>query len=131
MKTRIATLWATLCLFGAFGDGISPEIAEDAARGWINLRESLGEAITAEPESVLSYDAKDGKGKYYVVNLQGGGFVVTSGDTELEPILAYSKEGVWNTNAAENPLMAMLNIDVAAVMEAVSTSPSIFASPRL
>ncbi len=115
MKIRIAAIWTTLCLFGAFGDGISPEIAEDAARGWINLRESLGEAITAEPESVLSYDAKDGKGKYYVVNLQGGGFVVTSGDTELEPILAYSKESVWNTNAAENPLMVMLNIDVAAM----------------
>ena len=122
MKIRIAAIWTTLCLFGAFGDGISPEIAEDAARGWINLRESLGEAITAEPESVLSYDAKDGKGKYYVVNLQGGGFVVTSGDTEIEPILAYSKEGVWNTNAAENPLMAMLEIDVAAATAANTTT---------
>ncbi len=114
-KSVFAVSMSAIWLSLAMGEEISSNVAKDAARGWINLRESLGEAITAEPESVLSYDAKDGKGKYYVVNLQGGGFVVTSGDTELEPILAYSKEGVWNTNAAENPLMVMLNIDVAAM----------------
>ena len=108
----MSALWLSL----AMGEEVSSDVAEDAARGWINLREALGEEITAEPESVLTYDAKDGKGKYYVVNLKGGGFVVTSGDTEIEPILAYSKEGTWNTSAAENPLMVMLNIDVAAMM---------------
>ena len=122
MKTRITAALAALWFSGALGDGISPEIAEDAARGWINLREALGEEITAEPESVLTYDAKDGKGKYYVVNLQGGGFVVTSGDTEIEPILAYSKDSTWNTNAAQNPIMVMLNIDVAAMTAELSSA---------
>ena len=111
-----------LLAYCAPGEEVSSDAAEDAARGWINLREALGEAITAEPDSVLTYDAKDGKGKYYVVNLKGGGFVVTSGDTAMEPILAYSKEGVWNTNAAENPLMAMLEIDVAAMMAELSSA---------
>ena len=122
MKTRITAALAALWFSGAFGDSISPDIAEEAARGWINLREALGEEITAEPESVLTYDAKDGKGKYYVVNLKGGGFVVTSGDTEIEPILAYSKESVWNTNAAQNPLMVMLNLDVAAMTAELSSA---------
>ena len=122
LKAAITISMSALWLSLAMGEEVSSAVAEDAARGWINLREALGEEITAEPESVLSYDAKDGKGKYYVVNLQGGGFVVTSGDTEIEPILAYSKDSTWNTNAAENPLMVMLNIDVAAVMEAASTS---------
>ncbi len=117
LAVSMSALWLSLAL----GEEISSDVAEDAARGWINLREALGEEITAEPESVLTYDAKDGKGKYYVVNLQGGGFVVTSGDTEIEPILAYSKDSTWNTNATQNPLMVMLNIDVAA-MEAASTS---------
>ena len=121
-KSVFAVSMSAIWLSLAMGEEISSNVAKDAARGWINLRESLGEAITAEPESVLSYDAKDGKGKYYVVNLQGGGFVVTSGDTELEPILAYSKEGVWNTNAAENPLMVMLEIDVAAATAANTTT---------
>ncbi len=122
IKAAIAISMSALWLSLAIGEEVSSDVAEDAARGWINLREALGEEITAEPESVLTYDAKDGKGKYYVVNLQGGGFVVTSGDTEIEPILAYSKDSTWNTNATQNPLMVMLNFDVAAVMEAASTS---------
>ena len=122
MKKTLLTAITTLLAFGVSAEKVSSDIAEDAARGWINLREALGEEITAEPESVLTYDAKDGKGKYYVVNLQGGGFVVTSGDTEIEPILAYSKDSTWNTNAAENPLMVMLNIDVAAATAAQAST---------
>lgn len=124
IKSRMAVALFALLTFCASADEVSSDVAEDAARGWINLREALGEEITAEPESVISYDAKDGKGKYYVVNLQGGGFVVTSGDTEIEPILAYSKDSTWNTNATQNPLMVMLNIDVAAMEEASTSSAS-------
>ena len=122
VKAAIAISMSALWLSLAMGEEVSSDVAKDAARGWINLREALGEEITAEPESVLSYDAKDGKGKYYVVNLQGGGFVVTSGDTEIEPILAYSKDSTWNTNAAQNPLMVMLNLDVAAMTAELSSA---------
>ena len=122
VKAVLAVSMSALWLSLAMGEEVSSDVAEDAARGWINLREALGEEITAEPESVLTYDAKDGKGKYYVVNLQGGGFVVTSGDTEIEPILAYSKDSTWNTNATQNPLMVMLNIDVAAMMVELSST---------
>ena len=102
---------------------VTGEEAMNAVAGWVNVKEALGAAFTAQPTTnVLAYTAKDGKGKYYVVNLDGGGFVVTSGDTAMEPILAYSKEGVWNTNAAENPLMAMLNIDVAAATAQTTAS---------
>ena len=118
LAVSMSALWLSL----AMGEEVSSDVAEDAARGWINLREALGEEITAEPESVLTYDAKDGKGKYYVVNLQGGGFVVTSGDTEIEPILAYSKDSTWNTNATQNPLMVMLNIDVATMTAELSSA---------
>ena len=123
-KTALAVAMSVLWLLSAMGEEVSSDVAEDAARGWINLREALGEEIAAEPESVLSYDAKDGKGKYYVVNLKGGGFVVTSGDTGLEPILAYSKDSTWNTDVARNPLMAMLNIDVAAMTAGLSSTNS-------
>ena len=96
---------------------VTGEEAMSAVAGWVNVKEALGAEFSAQATTnVLAYTAKDGKGNYYVVNLEGGGFVVTSGDTAMEPILAYSKEGVWNTNAAENPLMAMLEIDVAAMM---------------
>ena len=122
MKKALLAAITVLLALGVSAEEVSSDVAEDAARGWINLREALGEEITAEPESVLTYDAKDGKGKYYVVNLKGGGFVVTSGDTEIEPILAYSKDSTWNTNATQNPLMVMLNIDVAAMMAECSAN---------
>ncbi|MBP5510877.1 MAG: chitobiase/beta-hexosaminidase C-terminal domain-containing protein [Kiritimatiellae bacterium] len=92
------------------------EEAVEAVKGWTALKEALGNEFSAEPENALECHGQGGTSTYYVVSLKGGGFVVTSGDTAMEPILAYSKEGSWNTNAAENPLMAMLNIDVAATM---------------
>ena len=113
----LAVAVATSTSLPLCAEEVTGEEAMNAVAGWVNVKEALGAEFTAQPTTnVLAYTAKDGKGKYYVVNLEGGGFVVTSGDTALEPILAYSKEGVWNTNAAENPLMAMLEIDVAAMM---------------
>ncbi len=113
----LAVAVATSVPLPLYAEEVTGEQAMDAVAGWVYVKEALGEEFTAQPTTnVLAYTAKDGKGKYYVVNLEGGGFVVTSGDTAMEPILAYSKEGVWNTNAAENPLMAMLEIDVAAMM---------------
>ena len=114
----VASTTVPLC-----ADEVTSEEAMNAVAGWVNVKEALGAEFTAQPTTnVLAYTAKDGKGKYYVVNLDGGGFVVTSGDTAMEPILAYSKEGVWNTNAAENPLMAMLEIDVAAATAELSST---------
>ena len=118
----ICNAMAALCasLFSinfAFAAEVTENEAAEAVKGWTALGEALGLDFSgAETNNVLTYAGVGGTGTYHVVSLNGGGFVVTSGDTAMEPILAYSKEGVWNTNAAENPLMAMLNIDVAAMM---------------
>ena len=101
---------------------VSGEEAMSAVAGWVKVKEALGAEFTAQPADVLECHGLGGTGTYYVVSLEGGGFVVTSGDTAMEPVLAYSKEGVWNTNSAENPLMAMLEIDVAAMMAELSSA---------
>ena len=54
----------------------------------------------------------DGLGVFHVVSFEGGGFAVTSGDTEMTPILAYSEDGEFVAND-ENPLWVMLTRDVA------------------
>ncbi len=114
----MAALCAALTVVNAaFAVEVSEIEAAEAVKGWTALGEALGLDFSgAETNNVLTYTGVGGTGTYHVVSLNGGGFVVTSGDTAMEPILAYSKEGVWNTNAAENPLMAMLEIDVAAMM---------------
>ena len=110
--------------FPLLADEVSGDDAMIAVAGWVRVKAALGEDFTAQPASVREYTGQDGKGKFYVVSLEGGGFVVTSGDTELEPVIAYSKSGTWVDDVTQNPLLAMLPIDVAAASSASSTSSS-------
>lgn len=100
--------------------------AEQAVIGWVRLNETLGPVFGSgvETESVLPYAGKAGKGTFFVINLKGGGFVVTSGDTGLNPILAYSRDGIWVDDPAANPLLAMLPVDVAAATEDLAAQPA-------
>ncbi len=118
----LAVAVATSTSLPLCAEEVTGEEAMNAVAGWVNVKEALGAEFTAQPVDVLECHGLGGTGTYYVVSLDGGGFVVTSGDTAMEPVLAYSKEGVWNTNAAENPLMAMLEIDVAAATMAELSS---------
>jgi len=99
--------------------------------GWQSAREALCGQLTAEPASVKAYSGLGGTGTYYVVTLEGGGFVVTSGDTSLEPVLAYSKTGEWVDDVKRNPLMAMLEIDVAAASAGLAERSSAIKSRKL
>ena len=124
MKNVLIAILALGTAAAALADAVTEEQVTAAVTGWVNAKAALGEEFTATPESVTAYDAKDGKGKFYVVHLAGGGFVVTSGDTALEPVLAYSKDGTWVDDVTKNPLLAMLPIDVAAMMAELSSANS-------
>ena len=124
MKKQIFSVIAALCAVSAFADEVSGDDAMAAVAGWVNVKAALGEDFTAQPASVREYPAKDDNGKFYVVELEGGGFVVTSGDTELEPVIAYSKDGTWVDDVKMNPLLAMLPIDVSVAMMAELSSAS-------
>lgn len=91
-----------------FAESVTADDVTAVVAGWKNAREALGEQLTADPVSVQEYSGLGGTGTYYVVSLEGGGYVVTSGDTALEPVLAYSKEGEWVDDSARNPLKVMV-----------------------
>ncbi len=94
---------------------VAAEDARAAAQGWAALREALtgkDRFQGAEIADVKAYEGKDGRGAFYVVSFSGGGFAVTSGDTEIAPILAYSEDGEF-VASDENPLWVMLTTDVA------------------
>ena len=120
-KVFVAALFAG-SVFAASAAEVTADDALAAVAGWVNVKAALGEDFTAQPASVKEYAAKDGNGKFYAVSLEGGGFVVTSGDTELEPVLAYSKDGTWVDDVTQNPLLAMLPIDVAAATAELETA---------
>lgn len=54
---------------------VSGDDAKTAVAGWVNLKAAVGEDFAAKPSSVREYQGKDGKGKYYVVELEGDGAV--------------------------------------------------------
>ena len=121
-KASVLMMAATGAAFPLSAEEVSGDDAMSAVAGWVNVKAALGEDFTAQPANVREYPANDGKGKFYVVELAGGGFVVTSGDTELEPVIAYSKDGTWIDDVTQNPLLAMLPIDVAAMMVELSSA---------
>ena len=130
---RFLFVAAVACLMAASAEEVTGDDALSAVAGWVNVKAALGEEFAAQPASVREYPAANGTGKFYVVELSGGGFVVTSGDTELEPVIAYSKDGMWVDDATQNPLLAMLPIDVAAMMAELSSvnSGAVVAGRRL
>ena len=94
----ICNAMAALCasLFSinaAFAVEVSEIEAAEAVKGWTALGEALGQDFSgAETNNVLTYTGVGGTGTYHVVSLNGGGFVVTSGDTAMEPILALDSQ---------------------------------------
>lgn len=100
---------------------VSPDDAREAVAGWAALQEALagGTRFGASAiAGVKTCPGADGKGVFYVVAFEGGGYAIASGDTETEPILGYSAEGEWIDDEVRNPLLAMLKLDVAAMCEA-------------
>ena len=94
---------------------VTEAVAKEAVAGWASLQEALtakDRFAGAAVAKVETYSGRDGLGVFHVVSFEGGGFAVTSGDTEMTPILAYSEDGEFVAND-ENPLWVMLTRDVA------------------
>ena len=134
MKATVKTLAAIVAMVAtsatlpARADTVTADAALAAAKGWVNLRQSMDGGALSAPESAKAYPGADGKGTYYVVSLSGGGYVVTSGDTFLKPVLSYAASGAWEEDEAKNPLVLFVKCDVAASAAAMPETGSAVAS---
>lgn len=103
---------------------VSSEQAQLAVANW--LRENP-KAMTAEFKSgggalsAKTFRDDGGTALFHVVELADGGYVVTSTDTELAPIAAFSAEGKFSAEEG-NPLYALLRRDMAVHVRHVQTS---------
>ena len=110
-----AAAFATSATLPLCAAEVAADEARDAVQGWAALQEALTgkERFSADGVAkVETYQGRDGRGSFHVVSFKGGGFAVTSGDTEIAPILAYSEDGEF-VAGDENPLWVMLTRDVA------------------
>ncbi len=130
MKSIYIAIVLAAMTFAANAAEVSSEEAREAVAGWASLREALGGQFDAEISGVKTYDAD--KGRFHVVSFEGGGYVVTSADTEQKPILAYSRDGVWVEDESQNPLLVMVSMSVASeTAEQESASAGGASSSRL
>jgi hypothetical protein len=82
--------------------------AEEVATAFLNrnILKSTKSAFGATEKVVSeSFSLKDEESEAYLhaVNYEGGGFVLVSADTRLEPVLAYSEEGYFDDSEVAYP----------------------------
>ena len=109
---------------------VTPEQARTAARNWIGKSPTR---MTAKFASSGVYDVQTsknatGRALYHVVRLSDGGYVVTSGDTELPPVIAFSDSGTLDLDDTGNPLIALLERDMGhriGLVDGTAASPGL------
>ena len=97
-------------------------LAEIAVQNWISrgarpLDADLGQTVYG----TLTYGDETDEPLFHVVYLAEGGFVVTSADTGIEPVIAFSREEDL-APAPENPLYSMLIQDMAVRKQALAAA---------
>lgn len=97
---------------------ITADRATQATQAWIEANDTLDVPLNASVSNVVSHAVDMSGNLIHVVNLEGGGYVITSGDDQIEPILAFSDSGEWEFSGA-NPLWAILRRDASNRYETV------------
>ncbi|KUG27564.1 hypothetical protein ASZ90_002598 [hydrocarbon metagenome] len=106
--------FAVLCLFPGLvpASPTTPEQARQVVAGWLSLeagpmKTDMGKTVM----SVSRYDGADGQAAYYIVHTGAKGFVIVPADDEVEPIIGFSPDGVYDPSP-KTPLGALVSQDV-------------------
>ncbi len=97
-----------------------------AVQAWIDEGSSMGRLANAEVDSSATVETASGA-RLHIVKLAGGGFVITSADDRVDPVIAFSPTGTDLVQDASNPFWALLSGDIAARERAagVTASPTL------
>ena len=119
MKTKlVAFLLAAGAMLAAWAERVPSDLAARAVNSLIAQEGQMESPIRGTVSSVRLCTATNGAA-FYVAKLSDGGFVVTSTDTEIDPIVAISTESDL-VEDPQNPLWALLVGDMAARQESLS-----------
>ena len=101
----------------AFAVEVTPEMASRAVKNWRATRDALSCPLGLSPRAARA--CQTAKAKFNVVQLEGGGFVVTSADTAIRPIVFFS-DGDDLDEDPRNPLMGLLEKDLSVCAAAAA-----------
>jgi len=110
-----------VCGGNAPARSITAHQAEKAVSAWLRTgAPSLQRNLARQAKKVRAFADEAGEPIYYVVCLKPSGFVIVSADDELEPIVAFADDGVYDPSP-ENPLGALAANDLKGRIAAVRT----------
>ncbi len=93
--------------------------ARRVVRGWLARGNSpFGMRMSKDIATVDTYSDVDALSLYHVVHLEPSGFVITSTDDEIDPIVAFSDNGTYEYSEA-NPLCALVTNDMRVRMRSI------------
>ena len=122
---KLITAFAAVVFAGVHAAEVTPEQAQTAAGNWVRLSprrmDSLFRSAKVK-EAETAFD-ESGRAVFHVVNLDGGGFVVTSGDTRLSPIVAFSSTGSCGADA-NSPLASILRRRLSKAVSSLKSEGS-------
>ena len=109
MKKLLAAIAVVSAAASLCAVEVTPEQAKTAAANWISDSRTRMDSQfhSRQVESSMTHKTVSGRAVYHAVNLKGGGFVVTSGDTRLSPVIAFSDCGGFGDDES-SPLHALL-----------------------
>ena len=87
---------------------VSLETAKDVAFYYLHKNKNVPntrsrQADDVKIENTFSINDNDENPVMHIINYEGGGFAIISGDNRIEPMLAYSDEGAFDDNEFEYP----------------------------
>ncbi len=115
MKSWMAWLAAAGLAAAAAAEEITARQAGTAARNWVERGYAMGKLPPGQTVAGVDDLSDPVTGaQLHVVRFEGGGFVVTSGDDLVEPVLAFSETGDTVDPDEQNPFWALLRADISA-----------------
>ena len=117
MRKLMLVLSIVAVAFGVRSEPVSTRTVTQAVNNWVALKAQMGSSIAGSVSSVRRCTAPNGAA-FHVARLSGGGFVVTSTDTTLDPVVLFS-ESADLVEDERNPLWSLLVQDMALRQKAV------------
>lgn len=127
---RKIAAFAFWCLsFSTLAVEVSKDEATLAVGNWLATDAALGCSL-GRTVSASRTDVTPGGARFHVLQLDGGGFVVTSADTTLEPVVAFSSVGDFSEDD-RGPLWALLCSDLDAAAPKAASRVRFAAAPSV
>lgn len=114
-------LLLSVCLAGwVFAAPVPRQNANQAVRGWLKRNAAPMEtAISKDVSQTEALSDTEGRVLYYSVALKPQGFVILSADDQVEPVIAFSATGYFDSSQ-DSPLKELLGRDMQSRLEKLS-----------